>query len=210
MSRVIPAILTGDVKTLESMVRQAETFTDWVQFDIMDGMFVPSKSISHKNIEDVSPALGWEAHLMVNKPETYLEDFKNAGAQKVVFHLEATRKPIEVVSLARQLEIRVGLALNPDTRVSDILPLADKIDSILFLSVYPGFYGKEFIPGVLEKITEFRSTFPHIETGIDGGIKEDNITRIASYGVDCIYVGSAIFRQQNPGESYQRLVKLAS
>ncbi len=210
MSRVIPAILTDDPGALESMVRQSEIFTDWVQFDIMDGVFVPSKSINYKNIKDVSPSLDWEAHLMVNNPETYLENFKNAGAQKVVFHLEATRQPFEVVTLARELGVRVGLALNPETPVSDILPLVDKIDSILFLSVYPGFYGKEFLPEVLDKITEFRSTFPHVETGIDGGIKENNITKIASCDVDYIYVGSAIFLQQNPRESYQRLVELAS
>jgi len=191
------------------MVRQAETFADWIQFDIMDGKFVPSKSITHENISKLSTIIVWEAHLMVNEPEKYLADFKKAGAKKIVFHYEATRQPREVILQARKLELKVGIAINPDTPVSDILSLANDLDSVLFLSVYPGFYGKEFIPEVLDKITEFRATFPYIETGIDGGIKESNVARIARCGVDCIYVGSAIFLQENPAESYNRLLKLA-
>ena len=209
LSQVIPAILTDDPQALEVMVRQAETFADWIQFDIMDGRFVPSKSITHENIKEISTILGWEAHLMVNEPERYLTDFRKAGAQKVAFHYEATQQPLEVISQARDLELKVGLAINPDTPISDILSLVNELDSVLFLSVHPGFYGKEFIPEVLQKITEFRTTFPYIETGIDGGIKESNIARVAQCGVDCIYVGSAIFLQENPGESYRRLVKLA-
>lgn len=209
MSQIIPAILTDDPQSLELMVRQAETFADWVQFDIMDGRFVPSKSITHENIKEISTTLGWEAHLMVIEPEKYLTGFKHAGAQKVVFHYEATQQPLEVISRARELKLKVGLAINPDTPISDILSLIDDLDSVLFLSVHPGFYGKEFIPEVLDKITKFRATFPYTETGIDGGIKESNIAMVAKCGVDYIYVGSAIFLQQNPGESYRRLTKLA-
>jgi len=208
LSQIIPAILTDAPKALESMVRQAETFANWMQLDIMDGKFVPSKSITHEDISEISTTLGWEAHLMVNEPEKYLANFKNVGAKKVVFHYEATQQPREVILQARKLELKVGIAINPDTPVSDILSLVDDLDSVLFLSVYPGFYGKEFIPEVLDKITEFRTTVPYLETGIDGGIKESNIARITRCGVDCIYVGSAIFLQENPAESYNRLLKL--
>ena len=209
MNQIIPAILTDDQKALELMVRQAETFTDWVQFDIMDGRFVPSKSITYENISEMSTILGWEAHLMVNEPEKYLAGFKKAGAQKVVFHYEATQQPLKVISQARGLDLMVGIAINPDTPISNILSLVNDLDSVLFLSVYPGFYGKEFIPEVLQKIIEFRTTVPYKETGIDGGIKESNIAMVAKCGVDFIYVGSAIFLQDNPGESYNRLAKLA-
>ena len=191
------------------MVRQAETFTDWVQFDIMDNKFVPSKSITHKNIAEVSTILGWEAHLMVNEPEKYFLGFKQAGAQKVVFHYEATHQPNEVISRAKELELMVGLAINPDTPIFDILPLVKDLNSILFLSVYPGFYGKEFISDVLRKIREFRSKISYLETGIDGGIKKSNISMVSQCGVDCIYVGSAIFLQDNPEESYYQLLELA-
>ena len=208
LSQVIPAILTDDPKVLETMVRQAETFTNWVQFDIMDGKFVPSQSITSKHLANLSMKLNWEAHLMVQNPENYLENLRQAGAQKVIFHYEATSSPLEVISLARELGLMVGLATNPDTPISTILPLTDKVDSVLFLSVHPGFYSQKFIPEVLDKIREFGSICPGMETGIDGGIKESNIARVAQAGSDFIYVGSAIFLQEQPEESYRRLVAL--
>ena len=131
LSQVIPAILTDDPKALENMVRQAETFTTYVQFDIMDGQFVPSQSISWEHLAGL-PIIGlsWEAHLMVLRPEDYLEGFQQAGAQKVVFHYEATPSPQEVISLARELGLGVGLAINPETPLSAILPLVDEVDGV--------------------------------------------------------------------------------
>jgi len=207
--RVVPAILTDESKALETMVRQAEVFTDYVQFDIMDGQFVPSQSITREHLASLSMKLGWEVHLMVLHPEEHLKGFQRAGAQKAVFHYEATDSPREVISLARDLGLGVGLAVNPDTSVSSFLPLADKVDSILFLTVHPGFYGSKFIPEVMDKIAELRSARPDIEIGVDGGIKESNITEVAQSGVDVIYVGSAIFLQPQPGESFRRLQALA-
>jgi len=209
LARVVPAILTDDPKDLVAMVRQAEGFTKWVQFDIMDGQFVPSRSITCQHLAGVSMKLGWEAHLMVRRPDEYFECFKQAGAQKVVFHYEATPSPQKAISLARELGLGVGLALNPETPVSSILSLADEVDSILFLSVHPGFYGSQFLPEVLDKIKELGNARPGIETGIDGGIKEANIARVARSGVDVIYVGSAIFLQPQPAKSFRRLQALA-
>ena len=209
LSRVVPAILTEDPRALETMVRQAESFTTYVQFDFMDGQFVPSRSVALKHMTGLSMKLSWEAHLMVLHPEDYLEGFRQAGAQKVLFHYEATPSPREIISLARNLDLEVGLAVNPDTPLATILPLASELDSVLFLSVHPGFYGSQFIPEVLDKIVEFRSARPGVEIGIDGGIKEGNIAQIARAGVDVIYVGSAIFLQPQPGESFRRLQALA-
>ena len=209
ISRVVPAILTDDPKALETMVRQAETFTTYVQVDIMDGQFVPSRSITCEHLTGLSIKVSWEAHLMVEHPENHLECFRQAGAQKVVFHYEATTSPQEVISLARNLGLEVGLAINPETPISAILPLTGKVDSVLFLSVHPGFYGAKFIPEVLDKIAEFRNVRPGVETGIDGGIKESNITQVARSGPDVICVGSAIFLQPQPGESFRHLQELA-
>ncbi len=205
----MPAILTDKPKALKTMVRQAAAFTNWVQFDIMDGQFVPSQSITYEHLSNLPAKLNWEAHLMVLNPEEYLEGFQKVGARKVVFHYEATRTPREVISLARRLCLEVGLALNPDTPISAILPLVSEIDSVLFLSVYPGSYGKEFIPEVLDKMVEFGTTCSGVEIGIDGGIKEGNIARVAQAGADVIYVGSAIFAQEKPGNSYRHLTTLA-
>lgn len=207
--QTVPAILTDDPGALETMVRQTETFTSRAQFDIMDGRFVPSRSVTCEHIAGLAPKLDWEAHLMVLNPETYLKDFQRAGAEKIVFHFEATTSPREVVALARGLGMKVGLAVNPETPVAAITPLAGEVDSVLFLSVNPGFYGARFIPEVLDKIAAFRKAQPGLEIGIDGGIKEGNIARIARSGVDVIYVGSAIFLQPQPGESFRRLQALA-
>ncbi|GAG28901.1 unnamed protein product [marine sediment metagenome] len=209
LTQVVPAILTDDPKALETMVRQVETFTTYVQFDIMDGQFVPSRSISWEHLAALPMKLSWEAHLMVLRPEDYLEGFRQVGAQKVFFHYEATSSPREVISLAKDLGLGVGLAANPETPVSAILPLANEVDSMLFLSVHPGFYGSQFIPEVLDKVAEFRSACPGVEVGIDGGIKESNIAQVAWGGVNVIYVGSAIFLQPQPGKSFRRLQALA-
>ena len=209
LTQVVPAILTNDPRALGTMVRQAETFTTYVQFDIMDGQFVPSQSITWKHLANLSMKLDWEAHLMVLHPEDYLQGFHQAGAQKVLFHHEAASSPRKVISLARDLDLKVGLAINPETTVSAILSLVDEVDSVLLLTVNPGFYGSKFIPEVMDKVAELRSARPDLEIGVDGGIKENNITQVARAGVDVIYVGSAIFLHPQPGESFRHLLALA-
>ena len=209
LTRVVPAILTNDPRALGTMVHQAETFTPYVQFDIMDGQFVPSQSITWKHLANLSMKLDWEAHLMVLHPEDYLQGFHQAGAQKVLFHHEAASSPRKVISLARDLDLKVGLAINPETTASAILPLVNEVDSVLLLTVNPGFYGSKFIPEVMDKVAELRSARPDLEIGVDGGIKENNITQVARAGVDVIYVGSAIFLHPQPGESFRHLLALA-
>jgi len=208
--RLVPSLLTDNPETLENMVRLVETFTSYVQFDIMDGEFVPSRSVTTKDLAHLQTRLCWEVHLMVLHPETYLEDFRQAGAKKIVFHHEATNSPQEVISLTRSLNLRVGLAVNPETPISEINPLVNEIDSVLFLSVHPGFYGSKFLPEVLEKIAAFRDSHPGIEIGIDGGVKENNIARIVSSGVDTIYVGSAVLLHPQPAESFRHLLAIAN
>jgi ribulose-phosphate 3-epimerase len=191
------------------MVRQAEGFTNYVQFDIMDGQFVPSKSITSEHLADLSTTLSWEAHLMVQQPDNYLESFRKAGAQKIIFHYEATSSPEKVIFKARNLGLEVGLAVNPETPLSIINSLISQIDSVLFLTVNPGFYGSPFIPEALDKAIELRRTQPNLEIGVDGGMKESNIAQIAQLGIDMICVGSAIFSQPDPGESFRHLSALA-
>jgi ribulose-phosphate 3-epimerase len=207
---VVPAILTDDPQTLKTMVRQAEAFCDYVQFDIMDGRFVPSRSIECEHIAALNTKLAWEAHLMVENPEDYVADFLKAGARRITFHYEASSHPEKVINLIKGLGLEAGLALNPETPVSAILPLVSEVASVLFLSVHPGFYGSSFLPEVLPKVAELRSLYPEVETGLDGGIKEGNIAQVAQAGVDIIYVGSAVFLKPQPEEGYQRLSALAT
>lgn len=207
---VVPAILTDDPQALKTMVRQAEAFCDYVQFDIMDGRFVPSRSIECEHIAALNTTLAWEAHLMVENPEDYVADFLKAGARRITFHYEASSHPEKVINLIKGLGLEAGLALNPETPVSAILPLVSEVASVLFLSVHPGFYGSSFIPEVLPKVAELRSLYPEVETGIDGGIKDGNIAQVAQAGVDIIYAGSAVFLKPQPEEGYQRLSALAT
>jgi len=207
--RVVPAILTDDPIDLGRMVLVTESFTDFAQFDIMDGQFVPSTSVTCEHIAALSTKLRWEAHLMVMHPEKHLEEFKNAGAEKIVFHYESTPSPEIVIDRIRKLGMEVGLAVNPETSLSVIAPMVNTVDSILFMSVVPGYYGAKFIPEVLDKIAAFKKAHPVKSIGIDGGIKESNITDIAEGGVNDICVGSAIFIQPDPAEAYRKLTKLA-
>jgi ribulose-phosphate 3-epimerase len=206
--RIVPAILTEDPAALEKLVRQAESFTDFAQVDIMDGKFVPSNSVTCGQVAAVKIKIAWEAHLMVFHPEDCLADFHRAGAGKIVFHYEAAPEPEKIIRQIRKLGIKVGLAVNPETSIAAFTPLVKKVDSVLFLSVHPGFYGAAFIPEVLDKIAAFRKAYPKMEIGIDGGVKEDNIVRIAQSGVDVICIGSALFRQPQPAVAYRRLTAL--
>jgi ribulose-phosphate 3-epimerase len=208
--RIVPAILTDDARVLETMLKQSETFTDFVQIDIMDSKFVPSRSITWEQIANVRTKLSWEVHLMVEEPEKQIENYKSAGAQKAIFHYEATSTPDYFITLARQLGLSAGLAVNPETEVSQILPLVSKLDSVLFLSVHPGFYGAKFLPEVLKKVKQLRQAQPGLVISIDGGIKENNILEVARCGVDEICVGSAVFMQADPAESFRRLVRLVN
>ena len=133
LSKVVPAILTDDPEALATMVQQAERFTTYVQFDIMDGQFVPSRSITSDDLKTLSTDLSWEVHLMVQEPEKYLESFWEAGARKVVFHYEATSSAEGVISQARNLGLGVGLAVNPETPVSAISSLVSIVSAVASL-----------------------------------------------------------------------------
>jgi ribulose-phosphate 3-epimerase len=207
--RIVPAILTEDPAELEKMVRLTGTFTDYAQIDIMDGKFVPSSSITFRQIAALKMKLSWEAHLMVLHPEDYLEDFRRAGAKKIIFHFEATSTPRIIIRMINRLGMQAGLAINPETPLEKFSSLVKQLDSVLFLSVNPGYYGAKFIPEVLEKITVLRKDEPNVEIAIDGGIKETNVAMIARTGVNVICVGSAIFLQPDPAASYRKLKQLA-
>lgn len=208
--RVIPAVLTDNPDSLKKMLQQAETFTDYVQVDIMDGHFVPSHSVTWKDIEASPTRLQWEVHLMIEEPAKQLANYRQAGARKAVFHFEAAADPGAVIKASRQLGLQAGLAVNPETPAAKIIPFADKVDSVLCLSVHPGFYGSQFISSVLDKIAELRRACPTLKLGIDGGIKESNIAQIATSGVNEIFVGSAIFLAPDPAAAYKKLKATAN
>jgi ribulose-phosphate 3-epimerase len=208
--RIVPAVLTEDPQDLTRMLQYAVSYTNFVQIDIMDGQFVPSRSITWRDIQTVSPRPGWEAHLMIKSPEKELAHYQKAGAVKVVFHYEAGTQREAVIAEAGKLGLKIGLAINPETTVSCILSLADKVDSVLFLSVNPGFYGAKYIPEVLIKVRELHRLRPSLLLSIDGGINEKNLLEVAASGVSEICVGSGIFRQPDPASAYRKLTEMVN
>lgn len=207
--RIVPAILTDNPRDLKRMLAQAETFTDFVQIDFMDGHFVPSKSIAPDDLAQIEMSIRWEAHLMVEDPIGYLSSLKRDRLQRAIFHWEAAPHPESVISAIRDSGLAVGLAINPETTLSQFEDVVPQVDSVLFLSVNPGFYGSPFVAEVLEKIREFRSRFPSAVMGIDGGVALDNIGRLKSLKMDYACVGSRIFRHDDPRKSYEELVNAA-
>lgn len=208
--KIVPAVLTDSVSKLNSMLEQAKSFTNWVQIDLMDGIFVPSISIKSEVLASAPPKISWEAHIMVEQPELEIENLVQAGAKRVIFHYEATGNHHAIINILHDLGVKAGIALNPETDNDVLKPLLDNLDSVLFMSVNPGYYGAPFIPEVLKKAVEFKKQYPQIEIGIDGGAKANNISLIAASGPDYICVGSAIFLNQEPAKSYHHLVELAN
>lgn len=201
-------MLTDDVSALNQMVKAISSAVQWAQVDIMDGQFVPSKSIGWQEIKAAKPKFDWEAHLMVKEPESYFSGFKSARARRIIFHFEAVTDPKVTIDTARKLDLDIGMALNPGTPVSAVAEYLPLLDSILIMSVIPGFYGSKFIPEVLDKVGEIRAIRPEIPIGIDGGIKESNILEVAASGVGDICVGSGIFLSADPAASWRHLQTL--
>jgi ribulose-phosphate 3-epimerase len=131
------------------------------------------------------------------------------GLKRVIFHWEADPHRESIVSAIRDLGLAVGLAINPETALSQFAKFIPTIDSVLFLSVHPGYYGSPFVEEVLEKVREFRYRFPSTLIGIDGGVALDNIRRLKALNMDYACVGSRIFGHDDPHKSYEEFVKAA-
>ncbi|MFA5337684.1 MAG: ribulose-phosphate 3-epimerase [Candidatus Omnitrophota bacterium] len=202
---VVPAILTDKKEELIDMANNCSKFCDYLQIDVMDGKFVPSKSISVADLKNIRFPVKSEAHLMVTDPLEWVEAFKNAGAHRIIYHFEIQDQHLRIIDKIKKQNLEVGLAINPSTRINDFSFLVDKLDSVLFMSVIPGFYGSKFIPEVLDKIKEFKKIYPSKCAGIDGGVKADNVSTIAQSGVDYVCVGSAILRATNPKDAYLKI-----
>ena len=199
---IVPAILTDNKKEFTAMLNACARFTNFVQVDIMDGEFVPSKSITSQELIGLESPVGSEAHLMVENPVEWIEPFKSFGAKRIIFHFEFAGDHLEVIEKITAAGMEAGIAVNPSTPNDSWKFLVDKIDFVLFMSVNPGFYGAPFIPEVLEKIRRFRKDHYDKILAIDGGVKLDNLAQVAESGVNYICVGSAILKQDDPKEAF--------
>lgn len=204
--KIVPAILTDNKKNFSKMLEACRTFTDYVQVDIMDGEFVPSRSIIAKDVETVNVPIRSEAHLMVKEPLRWISAFKRFGSERIIFHFEIKSKHLEIIDAIKRAGLEAGIAINPATEIKDFDFLVNRVDSVLFMSVVPGFYGAEFIPQVLEKIKKFKTLYPKKTTGIDGGVKLDNLKQVVQSNVDYICIGSAILKAADSKEAYLKIL----
>ncbi len=198
MQKVVPAILIADPAELLQGLRVLRGETNWVHIDIMDGKFVPNTSVSLFELGEASQFFHIEIHLMVASPEKYLEDCKGIEAKRVILHLEATQDPGALLGKMDEYGFQKGIAINPMTPVSKLAPYIEKLDTVLIMSVNPGFQEQEFIPDVLKKIPEIRKLKQNILIGLDGGINAGNIKDVFKAGADYVRVGSAVMKSADP------------
>ncbi|MHA2433306.1 MAG: ribulose-phosphate 3-epimerase [Candidatus Thorarchaeota archaeon] len=195
-----PSILSANFAHLEKDIQAAEKGgADYFHLDIMDGHFVPNISYgpriakTMKTITDVP----LDAHLMITKPREYIPKFLDAGVELIYPHIEASYDVYRTVQLITDLGGKAGITLNPGTPVSMVEPLLDQIDSVLLMSVCPGFGGQKFIPSSMGRITRLREFLdehkPQVRVAIDGGVGLDNIAELRKAGADFFIAGSAVF-----------------
>lgn len=208
MNRIVPALLTDKREDFKRMVEACAKFTDYIQIDIMDGEFVSSRSINKQDLSEVTIPIGNEAHLMVNDPCSWIEVFKNHGADRIIFHYEINKDYLEVIKKIKKAGLSAGIAVNPSTKIEDFKFLVKEVEVVLFMSVIPGFYGASFNQEVLDKIKQFKIEYPSKCAGIDGGIKFSNLKEVKASGVDYICVGSAILQNDNPPQAYREFMSL--
>jgi ribulose-phosphate 3-epimerase len=172
---------------------------DWVHVDVMDGHFVPNLTFGPKMVADLHRAtrLPLDVHLMIERPDDWVDRYVDAGAAFVVVHVEAARQVSATLSRIRARGAKAGITLNPDTPVDAVLPYLEEVDLALVMSVNPGFGGQKFIESALSKLQRLRSEIDArhlaVELEVDGGVKLDNVRRVIAAGASVVVAGSAVF-----------------
>lgn len=193
---VSPSVLSADFARLEQECKTLEKCgADWIHCDVMDGNFVPNITFGMPVIKSLRRCvvLPLDVHLMIDRPERYVEQFAEAGADIITFHLEATKNVSETLRLIHSCGKKAGISIKPDTPIGALTPYRGLFDMVLVMSVEPGFGGQQFIPSALDKIRRAKQLFPNVLVEVDGGITTDNAKQVIDAGVDVIVAGSAVF-----------------
>lgn len=196
MIKISPSILAADFSDLKSEIKKIEAAgADMVHIDVMDGLFVPNISFGLPVIKAIRRCtnLLFDVHLMIKSPERYINDFKEAGADIITVHAEATDHLHRTLQSIKASGAKAGVALNPGTDPSAIKYVLSETDMVLVMTVNPGFGGQKFIGDMTKKVAEVRAMAPGVDIEVDGGISSDNIDLVTRAGANVIVAGSAVF-----------------
>lgn len=209
-----PSILAADFTELGKQMKMTEdNGAEYLHFDVMDGMFVPSISFGMPVLKSIKKATNqvMDAHLMVQDPIRYIENFKEAGADYVTVHLEACEDLHAALSKIRECGMKVGLSICPETPAEAVREYLPKIDMLLVMCVHPGFGGQKFIPESLDKIRAIRQMITEaglsVDIEVDGGIYLTNVREVLNAGANIIVAGSAVFNG-NPAENTKKFMEI--
>ncbi|MDB0438274.1 ribulose-phosphate 3-epimerase [Clostridioides difficile] len=218
MIKLAPSILSADFAKLLEDVRKVESAgCEYLHIDVMDGHFVPNitlgplvvKSLKKENINMV-----FDAHLMIENPDQYIEEFVKAGCDIITVHQEACTHLHRTIQNIKSHGIKAGVVLNPATPIDTIKHVLSDLDMVLLMSVNPGFGGQSFIPCVLDKIKELKTLIDSkglsIDIEVDGGISPKNVAEVVQAGANVIVAGSAIFGSDDIQETVNLFRKNAS
>ena len=201
---IAPSILASDFSVLKSecddILRADNGGAEWLHFDIMDGHFVPNIALGPGVVSSMRKAMPedcfFDVHMMVTHPGQWITEFAKAGANQVTFHIEATDEPEALVKMAKDANVRVGVAVKPKTPVESVFDLCDKglLDMVLIMTVEPGFGGQSFMEDQMPKVKQLRSKYSELDIQVDGGLGLNTIEAAAAAGANVIVAGTSVFK----------------